>query len=263
MPCNGSNAPVFQGSRFQQLLKSREVGRYFIYFPVTSTTMDLARREAERGARHGTLVLADEQTAGRGRRGRTFYSPPGQNLYFTLVLRLPVERHRALPVAIPLAVCRAIRREHVDAKIKWPNDIWVKERKLCGMLIDAEMTDAGSIAFPGIGINVNDDPTKNPELVDSATSIRRECGYVVSREALLARICDEIERAIAQPITELVPEYRELSMIVGRPVVVYPTGSASWSGVALDIADTGELVVRSDDGAGQRVTAADVSVRPG
>ena len=263
MRASSSNAPVFQGSRFQQLLKSREVGRYFIYFPVTSTTMDLARREAERGARHGTLVLADEQTAGRGRRGRTFYSPPGQNLYFTLVLRLPLERHRALPVAIPLAVCRAIRGERVDARIKWPNDIWVKDRKLCGMLIDAEMAGEGSVAFPGIGINVNDDPTKNPELVDSATSIRRECGYMVSREALLARICDEIERAIEQPIADLTAEYRELSMIVGRPVVVYPTAGASWSGRALDIADTGELLVRGDDGTDHRVTAADVSVRPG
>lgn len=225
--------------------------------------MDLARREAERGARHGTLILADEQTAGRGRRGRTFYSPPGQNLYFTLVLRLPADRHRVLPVAIPLAVCRAIRGERVDARIKWPNDIWVKDRKLCGMLIDAEMAGGGSVAFPGIGINVNDDPTKNPELVDSATSIRRECGYVVSREALLARICDEIERAIEQPIADLVAEYRDLSMIVGRPVVVYPTSGAAWSGVALDIADTGELVVRGEDGTEQRVTAADVSVRPG
>ena len=253
---------MFQGTRFQQLLKAREIGRDFIYLPVTSTTMDLARREAERGARHGTLVLADEQTAGRGRRGRTFYSPPGQNLYFTLILRLPIESHRLLPVSIPLAVCRAIRGEGIDARIKWPNDIWVKERKLCGMLIDAEMGSGGPVAFPGIGINVNGDPTKNPELVDSATSIRRECGHKISREPLLAMICDEIERALQQPADELVAAYRELSMIVGRPVVVYPASGSSWPGQATDIADTGELVVRRDDGSEERVTAADVSVRP-
>ncbi len=254
---------MFQGSRFQQLLNAREIGRYFIYLPVTTTTMDLARREAGHGAQHGTLVLADEQTAGRGRRGRTFYSPPGQNLYVTFVLRLPMEGHRLLPISIPLAICRAIRDEGVDARIKWPNDIWVNDRKLCGMLIDAEIGPAGPVAFPGIGINVNGDPTKNPELVDSATSVRRECGRAIDRETLLARACDEIERAVAGSAAALVAAYRELSMIVGRPVVVYPAGGVPWSGQALDIADTGELVVRRDDGVEVRVMAGDVSVRPG
>ena len=138
--------------------------------------MTIARREAEEGAAHGTVVLAEEQTAGRGRKGRSFFSPAGENLYVTFILRCEPAIHRRLPVIIPVAVCEAIRDEGVDALIKWPNDIWVGQRKMAGMLIDAEIGSDGPIAFPGIGINVNGDPTINPDLRDIATSLRREVG---------------------------------------------------------------------------------------
>ncbi|MGH2608361.1 MAG: biotin--[acetyl-CoA-carboxylase] ligase, partial [Tepidiformaceae bacterium] len=173
---------MFDARRFQEGLRTGAIGRFLVYRAATETTMVLARGLAEGGTPHGTLALAEEQRAGRGRRGRTFFSPPGENLYFTLVLRLPMEAHRRLPVAVPVAVCRAVRAEGAEARIKWPNDIWIGGRKVCGILIDAETGPDGSIAFPGIGINVNGDPTLNPELADTATSIRRELGRRVERE---------------------------------------------------------------------------------
>ena len=258
-------APVtpFDAARFQEALSARAIGRFLLYRTSTETTMTLARREADEGAPHGTMALAEEQTAGRGRRGRSFYSPAGQNLYFTLVLRLGMEAHRLLPVSVPLAVCRAIRAEGVDARIKWPNDIWVGDRKVCGMLIDAEITPAGGLALPGIGINVNGDPTVLPELRETATSLRRELGREVEREGLLARICNELERTLACGREELIEEYRSLSMILGRLVIVQSAVGEAWSGEAMGIADDGELVVLRPTGEVETVTAADVSVRPG
>jgi BirA family biotin operon repressor/biotin-[acetyl-CoA-carboxylase] ligase len=239
---------VFSARKFQDALHTDAIGRYFVYRSVTETTMVLARGLADGGAPHGTLALAEEQRAGRGRRGRSFYSPPGENLYFTLVLRLPMEKHRALPLSVPLAVCRAIRATGADACIKWPNDIWVGERKVCGMLIDAEIGEGGPIAFPGIGINVNADPTVNPELRDTATSLQRELGRHMGREALLASVCNELERALELPHDDLVAEYRTLSMVLGRRVTVHPTGGDPWNGEALRIAGNGELVVARDGG---------------
>jgi BirA family transcriptional regulator, biotin operon repressor / biotin---[acetyl-CoA-carboxylase] ligase len=253
----------FSAAAFQAQLTADAVGRFLIYRSSVESTMVLARREADEGAPHGTLILAEEQTAGRGRRGRSFFSPPGENLYFTLVLRLPIEMHRRLPLVIPVAVCEALHADAPAARIKWPNDIWVGERKLCGMLIDAELP-AGTlpIAMPGVGINVNGDPTRNPELREIATSVAREAGRSVSREAILARVCNGIEAWLSRPAHALAQRYEALSMIVGRDITVQPAAGARYDAVATAISEEGALLVRMPDGQTQAVVAADVSVRP-
>ncbi|GAB4328843.1 MAG: biotin--[acetyl-CoA-carboxylase] ligase [Dehalococcoidia bacterium] len=253
----------FDAARYQRDLATRAIGRFLVYRTETDTTMVLARREADEGAPHGTLVLAEAQTAGRGRRGRSFHSPAGENLYFTMVLRLPEGQHRRLPIVVPLAVARACAAEGVDARIKWPNDIWIGERKTCGMLIDAEVTPGGAVAFPGIGINVNGDPTVIPELREIATSLARERGRPVDREALLARICNELEWLLRRDDQSLAAAYRGMSMILGREVVVEPGGNEpAYRGHAEEIEPDGSLRVRLADGAANVVRAADVTVRP-
>ncbi len=247
---------------FDAALTTREIGRCVEYYETIDSTMDAARAAASAGAGHGTLVFAEEQTAGRGRRGRSFYSPAGENLYFTLVLRLPLSLHRRLPVMLPLAVARAIREEGVEAQIKWPNDIWINDRKVCGMLIDGELTYDGGLGLPGIGINVNGDPTENPELSDVATSLARELGRPVSREKLLAATCNQLEGVLNERMPEVVKEYRDLSCTLGRGVVVAPLGTEPFAATALSISDDGELMVRRDNGLVVAVNAADVSIRP-
>lgn len=254
--------PPFDPARFQRSLQTAVLGRFLVYRTVTETTMELARREANEGAPHGTIVLAEEQTAGRGRRGRSFHSPVGGNLYFTLLLRNPIERQRLLPLVTPIAVCDAIRDVGLAAAIKWPNDIWIGARKVSGMLIDAEIGAEGPVAFPGIGINVNADPTVQPELRDIATSMQRELDRPVVREELLARICNGFESLLALPEAELLERYRERSMILGQPVLVAPVAAEPYKGRAVDIAADGSLVVETDDGKSVTVTAADVSIRP-
>jgi len=256
------HSSLFDPAAFQSALATARVGRFLIYREQIETTMVLARREAHEGASHGTLVLAEEQTAGRGRKGRGFHSPPAENLYFTLVLRLPLDLHRRLPVLAPVAVCAAVAAEGVEARIKWPNDIWVGDRKLCGMLIDAEMTADGALAMPGIGINVNGDPTRNPELAAIATSLARELGHAVAREQLLARVCNELEAAMETPPENLISRYRSMSMILGRRVTVQPTAGEHYEAIAEEVADDGSLWVVRDDGTSQQLSAAEVSLRP-
>ncbi len=225
--------------------------------------MVLARSEADAGAPHGTLVLAEEQTAGRGRHGRSFFSPPAENLYFTLILRTPLDVHRRLPMVMPLAVVEAIRAEGIDARIKWPNDIWIGERKVCGMLIDAEIGAEGGLSFVGIGINVNGAMAANVELRDIAISMAEVLGHPVSRERLLARICNEVQRALEIPAQELSEAYRLASMILGRRVTVQTMSKEPYEALALSVDDDGALRVRRDDGTEETLVAADVSVRPG
>lgn len=257
-----SSLPPFDFPRFQSLLRTRLVGRPLVYRPVVRSTMDVARREADEGAIHGTAVLAEEQTAGRGRRGRSFYSPAGANIYVTFILRCQLEIHRTLPVRVPVAVAAAIRSVVPEAVIKWPNDIWVGQRKACGMLIDAEFGDAGPVAFPGIGINVNFDPSINPELRDIATSLAAVLGRQVDREALLARLCNELEHWLDAPLDEAVARFRELNGFIGVELLVSPVGGEPFVATAIDIDDTGGLVVRREGGTIETVTAADVTVRP-
>jgi BirA family transcriptional regulator, biotin operon repressor / biotin---[acetyl-CoA-carboxylase] ligase len=253
---------AFDVRRFQSLLDTKDIGRMIDYRAVTITTMDDARQLAADGCPHGALVLAEEQTAGRGRRGRSFHSPAGENLYFTMVLRVDGAVLRKAPVAVPLAVAEACRDAGTDARIKWPNDVWVDERKLCGMLIDSEIDGAGAVLFPGIGINVNGDPTRIPELAAIATSLRRELGHPVDRELLLARICNHLERFLAMPPAGLATRYRDLSLVLGRDVQVTESEGTAFPARAIDIGDDGSLLVELADGGQRSVTAADVSIRP-
>ena len=256
------DSPTFAAARFAAALHTTFLGRDFRYVRETPSTMDLARTAAGEGAPHGTLILAETQTAGRGRRGRGFFSPPGGSLYFTVILRPSREEYGRLPLTVPLAVCRACESEGVGARIKWPNDIWVGERKLSGMLIDGETGPAGLTAYAGIGINVNADPTADPALRDSATSLARELGREVSREGLLARVCDELEGTLAMPEPALTESYRGSSLVLGRLITV-EEADGGYEARAVEIASDGALVVEREGGERLTVLAADVSVRPG
>ncbi|HEX5929832.1 MAG TPA: biotin--[acetyl-CoA-carboxylase] ligase, partial [Solirubrobacterales bacterium] len=138
----------------------------------TESTNDRARELAAAGAPHGTVVTAAEQTAGRGRQGRTWTAPPGKALLYSALLRPLEERHATLPLAVPLAVCAAAEelQPGIECKVKWPNDVWLEERKLAGVLIEARPQDGWAV----IGIGLNLSITQHefpPELRDTATSL--------------------------------------------------------------------------------------------
>lgn len=251
-------------SRLERQLTTAYVGRRLIYYSSVGSTQDVARREAEDGAPEGTVVLADEQTAGRGRLGRSWASPPGQNLYLTLVLRPPLEVLKRLSIVAPLAVARAVAETAgLQAGIKWPNDVWIGRRKLSGVLMESEVQgDQVRYCLPGIGVNVNMDVEAFPDLAAIATSLRRELGREVSREDVLASLLNHFEVLYEEarrgrPVLE---EWRARLITLGQQVTVR-CGDQVEEGLAEDVDDEGRLLLRRRDGSRIAIEAGDVTLR--
>ncbi len=252
----------FDPKVFQAALTTNAVGRFLEYRSIVDTTMVLARRSASQGAPHGSIIVAEEQTAGRGRQGRSFFSPPGENLYFTLVLRGRPAEFRVLPIAVPLAVALAIESTGLRCGIKWPNDIWIGGRKVSGILIDSEDSGGDFVALPGIGINVNTDFSEVPELKDTATSLRSELGHELIREEMLAELCNSFEELLSAPRSQVISSYRERSVVLGFEVVVARRSAEPFVAMAEDIEEDGALSVRLNNGTLQSLHTGDVSLRP-
>ena len=154
----------------------------------TDSTNARARELVEAGAPGGTVVTADEQTAGRGRQGRTWTAPPGKALLYSAILRPLDERHLLLPLSVPLAVCEAAEELEpgIECAIKWPNDIWIEERKLAGVLIEAKPQDGWAVI--GVGLNLTISRDEFPaELRDTATSLCDATGGRGSSRRCLAK----------------------------------------------------------------------------
>jgi BirA family transcriptional regulator, biotin operon repressor / biotin---[acetyl-CoA-carboxylase] ligase len=152
------------------------------HFRSTDSTNDRARELAAAGAPHGTIVTAAEQTAGRGRQGRTWSAPPNKALLYSAIVRPLEERHMLLPLAVPLAVCEAAEelQPEIECRVKWPNDILVEQHKLAGILIEARPQDGWAVIGVGLNISISEDEFP-PELRDTATSLFASCDRVRGR----------------------------------------------------------------------------------
>jgi BirA family biotin operon repressor/biotin-[acetyl-CoA-carboxylase] ligase len=254
----------FSVEAFQTRLATRFVGRRFLYYEHLPSTQDAARQEAERGAPEGTTILADEQTAGRGRLGRQWVSPPGGSLYFSVVLRPHSEHLRTLGMIWPLAICQAVGEvTGLSPRVKWPNDVLVGPRKLAGVLIDSEFSGGRvDYAIAGIGLNVNSDMSAREEIRDIATSISTELGREVAREELLAILLRRFEELYGaarrgQPVHLGWKAHLET---LGRPVRVR-LGEGVEEGVAEDVEPDGTLILRRPDGSHVRIEAGEVTLK--
>ncbi len=235
------------------------------WFQSVGSTMDVARSLAAEGAAGGTVVLADEQTAGRGRMGRTWVSPPGENLYFTVVLYPPMGVLRRLAMIAPLAIAEGIDAvTGLRTEIKWPNDVQLRGRKCSGVLIDSELR-AGlpPLALAGIGIDVNQDVSAVPELAALATSLRMETGAPVDRAALLAAVLRAFDRRYAEAAAgqDVRRPWRARLNTIGRSVRVTGPGVQE-AGMVEDVDEDGSLVLRREDGTLITIPAGEVSLRP-
>lgn len=251
--------------RLQSLLRTEYLGRSVCYHESTGSTMDVARGEAEAGAAEGAIALTEEQTAGRGRLGRSWVSPRGVNVYVTLLLRPALDQMRHLAVIAPLAVCQAI--EETTAllpRIKWPNDVLIEGKKVCGILAESELAnDEVLFALLGIGINVNLDVAAHAEIREIATSLRSELGRAVAREEVLAATLNQTE-ALYQALRrgEVVSVgWKQRLDTLGKTVRVRAAGGLEETGVAVDADSDGALILRRDDGSHVRVEAGEVTLR--
>jgi BirA family biotin operon repressor/biotin-[acetyl-CoA-carboxylase] ligase len=219
----------------------------------TDSTNRDALDAARAGAADGLVVVADHQRAGRGRLGRTWSAPPGASLLMSLLLRpdLDVDDRHLVVVAAAVAMVEAVAaRTGVEAGLKWPNDLLVGDRKLAGILAEAE----GDAVVVGIGVNV-DWPEVPPELEGIATACNLEGGRPTTREELLATFLGRYERHLAD-LDGARRAYRERLATLGRTVRV-ELASGTFVGTAVDVDDHGHLLV-DVDGRIEAVTAGDV-----
>ena len=225
------------------------------------STNTRARHLAQNGAAHGTAVIADLQTAGRGRFDRKFHSPAGTGVYMSVILRenLSAEGIGLLTPMAAVAVARAIRTvAGLEAQIKWVNDVYLNGKKVCGILCESALRE-GKPEYVVIGIGVNAGAAEFPEeLRGIATSIQNESGRAVSRSRLIAEILNEMD-VLAEDPQSCMEEYRARSSVLGKRVTVY-RGADVFEADAVAIDDAGNLIVRAADGL-QTLCSGEISVR--
>ena len=249
-------------------LHSRILGHPLYVYPELPSTNNTCKALVRDGAKHGTVVAANCQTAGKGRRGRTWESPADQNIYMSLLLRPEIAPVKApmLTLVMAYAAAMALREcTGLDVQIKWPNDLVINGKKICGILTEMS-TEIDYINYVVIGIGINTNIEQFPEeLKQTATSLRIEAGHSIRRSPLIAAIMRWFEKAYAEfmkteDLSGIQKAYNELLVNCGREVrVLEPKGE--WQAEALGINNGGELLVRKADGSETAVYAGEVSVR--
>ena len=259
---------MYNKRELEQGLKTKTMGQTIYFYEETDTTNNRARELALEGAPEGTLVVAEKQTAGRGRRGKVWESPLGTGIWMSLVLRPQIAPTEAsvLTLLCGLATAEAIEAETgLYAGIKWPNDILINGKKAVGILteMDCEMSEVHFV-IPGIGINVNT-ASFPPEIAEIATSLYLECGKTVSRRRLVHRVLERLEEHYETflrtgSFAAMLEDYRKHCITLGKEVHVL--GREPFFAEALDITPEGELLVRrADNGKEEVVFSGEVSIR--
>lgn len=231
-------------------------GRPHRHFRITDSTNERARELAESGSPDGTVVTASEQSAGRGRHGRSWTAPAGKALLYSAILRPLDERHALLPLAVPLAVCEAMETvAPVRCRVKWPNDVWIEESKVAGVLIEARPPDWAAI---GIGINVAIEPGEFPaDLRWPAASV----GHGVTVEQALSALNDALSDRVESPASDVLASFRDRDALAGGEVSW--EGAGEGTGTARGIDDRGNLVVEREDGEKLALGSGEVRLRAG
>ena len=264
---------ILSASEIASRLTTKWAGRKLYYYDATGSTNNDAKRLAEEGDPHGTVVVADIQNAGKGRRGRSWQTLPGTALSFTLLLRpeFAADKASMITLVMALSVAEAVEgATGVTATIKWPNDIVVNKKKICGMLTEMTMTpemDEIQYIVVGAGINVNNGSPEEfqEEIRGTATSLKIETGRQINRAELLERVLVRFEENYEAfletlDLSRLRDAYQRHLQGVGSEVrVLDPAGE--YTGVSQGINDHGELIVVKENGEKVQVYAGEVSVR--
>ena len=267
MSQNDSAANDLAPAAVLPLLHTRRMGRAYEFFSACASTNDVVRSRAAAGAAEGLLVVADSQTAGRGRLGRSWHSPTGQNLYFSLLLRpaLPARDAAPLTLLAGAALARTLAEAGVAAHLRWPNDLLVPAaggfRKTAGIL--TEMSSDGERVrhiVLGVGLNVNG-PEFPPDLAECATSLRMALGRAFDRVRLLVDFLAAFEAIyddfLARGPALGLAQWRRYADL-GRVCRIDRDG-ARVEGIATDIDEGGALLVRDDAGQVHRLISGEVS----
>jgi BirA family biotin operon repressor/biotin-[acetyl-CoA-carboxylase] ligase len=238
------------------------VGRQIYYFDSVDSTMEIARKLAKEGAAEGTIIIADKQICGRGRMGRTWLSADG-NLAMSIILYPSLTTLPQLIMIASVAVVKAIKTvANIDAHIKWPNDVMIKEKKVCGILIENQLIgDRVSFSLIGIGLNINFNPLAFPEISAIATSLSYELGREIPRTELTVAILSALEKLYmqAQSGISAYKEWGEHMETIGKSIRVQ-SGEAILQGKAEAVTEHGNLILRHSDGNASEILSGDVTI---
>ena len=244
-------------------INTRIIGRKIFYYPTLSSTIDVAKDLLTGKVEEGTVVIADEQIAGRGRLNRAWSSPRG-SIAMSIILCPLLEQLPGLIMVISLAVRRAIKQTTgIEADIKWPNDLLIHGRKVCGILIENDIRGKDvrwSIVSPGININV--DKSQLLKFSDSATSLSIETGRQISTLQFVANLLEAMDLYYARLSNgeAIYNEWRDRMITIGKEVQVTGNGEEI-IGIAESVDIQGCLLVRRHDGSIARIVAGDVTLR--
>ena len=239
------------------------IGRRIVWHEETESTNDDARRAAEAGEQEGLVVIADVQTAGRGRMSRTWTSPPGRDILFSVLLRPDVTDLPKMPLVAGLAVARTLDAfTDQPVTLKWPNDVRVADRKISGSLVESGSSKTGYFAIVGTGVNVNMDAFAHPEIAEIATSLRTLTGESVSRREVMRKLLFEMDRIYSSPeqMGRLVSDWSSRLETIGQEIDVR-WGGEFIHGVAEGVDETGRLLLRDGGGELRLLEAGEVTTQ--
>jgi BirA family biotin operon repressor/biotin-[acetyl-CoA-carboxylase] ligase len=252
----------------QEKLQTRRFGKRLLFRSVVNSTNDWAKELAEQGMQEGTVVVAGHQTAGRGRFGREWVSPKG-GLWFSMVLRPEQKASQAakLVFVASLAVASVLHNKYgLRTEIKWPNDVLVEGRKICGILVETRSSNREPVySIMGIGINANVccNMFLPVPIRSTATSVQNELGRKIRLSRLLQAVLEELERVydlfIASGFQSILTRWKTFANFLGHEVVITERGGA-FCGMACDIGKDGELVLRLKDGSLRQFHSGTVSI---
>lgn len=244
-------------------LRTKDLGRKIDVFKTIDSTNNFAKSLAQFGAVHGTTVVSEVQTQGKGRMGKSFYSPTGMGIYMSIVLRpkLSVDHSLLITSCAAVAVAEAIENiSGLDCKIKWVNDIYSGDKKLCGILTEASVNvEQGGLEYAIVGIGINVQNVSFPKNIsDIATSIRAETNKTVSRSLLTAEILNCFEKQLENIRDKsFLEEYRRRSNVIGKRIEI-TSNNGSEEADCIGIDEIGRLLIRSDNGEERALTSGTV-----
>ena len=253
--------------KIKNLLEESLFSKNILIYQSLSSTNTTAKDLYGKGAGDGTVILAEEQTAGKGRMDRQWLSPSGRNILVSILLTpdMKVENIYSLTLALAIAAIDAIKEINgLSAMIKWPNDIYSKDKKLAGILTEFKVRGNNpAYVILGMGLNVNWNPEKERNILFPSTSILNETGQVTSRNRLIAGILKNLEILYNDILNEKTEEFykrcNSLSLLTGKEVSV-DTGEKRERGIAVGIDRDGGLILKSRDGDIKKILNGDVSI---
>lgn len=240
------------------------IGAELEIYDTVGSTNDTAKLLAKNGAPHGAAVFARQQTAGKGRQGRSFFSPEGAGIYLSVILRpnLPAAQALMITPAAAVAVSRAIARETgISVKIKWVNDLYLDGRKICGILAESALAANGMLDYAVLGIGVNlTEANIPPELSEIVGALSRHKSGI-SPNCLAAAILNELDAVCAElESCAFLEEYRARSCVLGKTVTLV-RGTETQQAVAESIDDGARLLARLTDGSQITVECGEISLK--